>query len=126
MKKDYELEFGSIFIYDVYAILVINEDVSFRSAENKILIKILNNHFKSTSFTLISYRIFRFDVDPIVYYQLDKIDNLKAVCVVSEDTNEIQNFAFEKTFCHKEFKFFSNIDGAKNWALEFLNGRAAI
>lgn len=126
MTKEYELEFGSVFIYDNFAVLVINEDVSFRKDENLVVTKIILQHFKKKPFVLISYRLFHFTVDPIVYYETNKIKNLIGICVVSESTNGITSLSFEKSFFNKEFKFFSNLDGAKNWAQEFIAEKAAV
>ncbi|MCV6629424.1 MAG: hypothetical protein OIF50_06145 [Flavobacteriaceae bacterium] len=126
MKEEYELKFGNIFIYNTYAVLVINEEVCFRHDENSIVIQILEKHFSERPFVLISYRLFHFTVDPIVYYETNKIKNLVGICVVSETTNAITSLSFEKSFFNKEFKFFNNLDGAKNWAQDYTTGKAVV
>ena len=118
MKKDFELEFGSVIIYENYAIVIVNEGISFRIKENEVLTTLLRDIFKDNYFTLISYRIFSFSVDPIVYYQLSKLDALIGICVVSQDESNLSIVEFEKSFYQKEFKLLSSIDEAKNWAEE--------
>ncbi len=120
MENDLELDFGSLITFDNYVILVVNEGVSYRTKENKILMEILKDIYKDNNFTIISYRMFSFSVDPIVYYQLSKLNSLIGICVVSEDESNIGTAEFEKSFYQKEFKLQNSIEEAKKWA-EKLN-----
>jgi hypothetical protein len=50
---------------------------------NKILLEVANEYFKNQAFVYITHRINSYSVDPQIYLETAKIENLKGFAVVS-------------------------------------------
>ncbi|WP_299229293.1 hypothetical protein [uncultured Psychroserpens sp.] len=121
MSDDLILEFCKIHIYDNYMVVTINEGVTITSEENKTLTHIADTYFKNKKFVYITHRIHSYAVDPAVYKETSKIENLVGFSVVSSDFKAKSNALVEKLFLSKPFEIFDSLEEAINWSQSILN-----
>jgi hypothetical protein len=114
-NHEYEFDFGTIYIFDDFGLSIMNEGVIIGLEENKILRDILNKHFVDRPCGYISYRAFSYSVDPIVYVETSKEENLTAIAVVSDNDLNKMALEVEQKFFNKELKHFNNLEKAKEW-----------
>ena len=116
MKETLTFDFCNLSLYDNYVIVVMNEGVTVTPEHNNILVGIANKHYKNQPFVYITHRINSYAVDPQIYSQTSKIENLKGFAVVSKDYKAKVNAEIEKLFFKKPFKIFSNLEDAIEWS----------
>lgn len=115
LRKIVKSEFGEISIFDNFIIAVMNEGITITLENHQILFEIANENFKNKPFAYITNRINSYSVDPNVYLQTSKIENLIAFAVVSQSDLSISNAQFEKQFLTKPHKSFNKLIDAINW-----------
>jgi hypothetical protein len=120
MKEKLSLDFCEITIYDKYLVVVMNEGINITPKHNKVLVEVTKTHFSKTPFVYITNRINSYSVDPKIYLETAKIENLKGFAVVSENYKAKVNAQIEKMFYNKPFEIFTKLDDAFNWADNFL------
>ena len=120
MIAQYELNFGTVYVFDTFLMSIIDEDVAFRTEENNKLLHISRKHFKDRPYGYISYRAYSYSVDPVVYVESSKETNLVAIAVVAMDPINKLGVSVEKLFFNRELKYFENIDDAKKWIKQTL------
>jgi hypothetical protein len=111
-------EFGKIEIHDTYVLAVMNEGVTVKPEYNIELIKIADKYFKGQPFAYITHRLNSYSVNPQIYFETSKIENLAAFAVVSKNKISTSNTEIEKIFLKKPFKHFTDLDNAIAWANE--------
>ncbi|WP_431134938.1 hypothetical protein [Psychroserpens mesophilus] len=114
-------DFCTMHIYDNYMIVVINEGVTVTPNHNSVLLNVADTYYKNTRFVYITHRLYSYAVDPAVYKETSKIDNLAGFCVVSSDYKAKRNAEIEKLFLNKPFEILDTIDEAITWADSVLN-----
>lgn len=116
MKKEtIFLDFCEISIYENYVVAIVNHGVNIALKHNKVLVEITENHFKNKPFVYITHRIHSYSVDPKIYFEISKIENLKGIAVVSKDYKAKVNAQIEKRFFSKPFEIFANLSDAFSW-----------
>ncbi|MGS2763311.1 hypothetical protein [Sinomicrobium sp. M5D2P9] len=115
MPKRIKLDFGYLEFHENFVISEINEGTHIVSEQNKILISLCLENFKDRPFGYISNRIYSYSVDPFTYPEIEKIKNLVAISVVVSTSAQRLSSRIEELFCKKPFRYFYNLENAKNW-----------
>lgn len=121
MSKIINLDFGTVELYDSFAVGVMNEGISLKSEENKYLLNVFENSYHDKNFGFISNRIHSYSVDPTVYKETSGLKNLVAIAVVMSNPAQHLSVEIEKMFYNKPFEYFDNLEDAKKWIQKTLN-----
>ena len=112
-------DFCKVEVYDDYIIVIMNEGISLTPEKNDVLLGIASKYFINKKFGYITHRIHSYSVDPRIYTETSKIENLVSFAVVSENKLALSNAQLEKLFYKKPFKQFVNIEDAIIWVKKF-------
>ncbi len=117
----YNLDYCELFILENLIVKQIKEGeiISFKHIDE--LEKIINKHFKNNTLVYLSNRTFSYSVDPLVYKEASKIENLLGIGIIVSSDNNINNAKFEGKFYEKNFEVFRHFDNAVTWAKRVLN-----
>lgn len=121
MRASLTLHFCDLSIYDNYLVVFMHEGTNVLPENNKILLEVANEYFKNQAFVYITHRINSYSVDPQIYLETAKIENLKGFAVVSNVYKAKSNAEVEKMFFNKPFCIFSELNEAVAWANELVN-----
>ncbi|GHC63767.1 hypothetical protein [Ulvibacter litoralis] len=110
-----EYHFGKLTIYDHCVVSVMNEGITVTPKDNDVLKEISETYFKGKTFGYISNRINSYSIDPSVYIQTSKIENLVAFAIVTTDSIGLLNTEIEKMFFDKPFEHFLLLEEAIEW-----------
>nr|WP_321236934.1 hypothetical protein [uncultured Psychroserpens sp.] len=116
MTDKITLDFCKIHIYENYMVVTVNTGVNITSEHNEILTDIADTYFKNKPFVYITHRINSYSVDPAVYKETSKINNLVGFCVVSKNYMAKSAAQVEKLFLNKPFEIFDALTEAIEWA----------
>jgi len=108
-------------IYDNYMIVIINEGVTVTPEHNNVLLNVADTYYKNKPFVYITHRLHSYAVDPAIYKETSKIENLTGFCVVSADYKAKRNAEIEKLFLNKPFEILNSIEEATIWANKVLS-----
>lgn len=120
MIEKLTFDFGELNIHNNYVIAVMKEGVTIQPSYNDVLVDISKNYYLNKPFIYITHRVNSYSVDPKIYYQTEKIENLIGFAVVSNNYKAKLNAQLEKMFFKKPFEIFSNIDEAYEWADDMI------
>jgi hypothetical protein len=126
MKETLTFKICEMTVYDNYVVNVIKEGITVTPDLNDILLKVTASHFKDKPFVYITHRINSYAVDPQIYYETSKIENLKGFAVVSSDYKAKVNAQIEKLFFKKPFETFVTLEDAFKWAHTLIKEDATI
>jgi len=118
MKTIINHEFCKVEIYTNYIVVVMFQGVILTAEKNDILLGIATKYFKKSNFGYITNRIHSYSVDPSIYFETSKIENLVAFAVVSSKQIDVTNTQLEKTFYKKPFRHFIELEDAISWVKE--------
>ena len=121
MIKSLDYPFCTVEIYTDKVIAYMNEGIHLTPDKNKILEDIAKDYFKDKPFVYISHRKHSYSVDPSIYLQTSKINNLVGMAVVAEVPLSKGNAEIEKLFLNKPFEIFSSLEDAKVWISKVLS-----
>jgi hypothetical protein len=116
MKETLTFDFCDMSIYDNYLVVVIKEGVNITTVHNSVLVEVTKNHFTDKPFVYITHRINSYSVDPKIYFETSKIENLKGFAVVSSNYQAKVNAKVEELFFNKPFEIFTKLEDAFIWA----------
>jgi hypothetical protein len=116
MKEILNFDFCDMSIYENYLVVVIKAGVDITPAHNNVLLKVTKNHFSDKPFVYITHRINSYSVDPKIYFETSKIENLKGFAVVSSNYKAKINAQIEQMFFNKPFEIFTKLEDAFTWA----------
>ena len=121
MYKTFYYEFGEITVFKKFVVVVMNERVNVIPEYNDIIVEMANNYYRNRYFGYITYRKNSYSVNPLIYVETSKIDNLVGIAVVSPINGlKFQNAKLEKQFATKPMEEFISLDVAKNWILQLV------
>lgn len=120
MKKILNFKFGHMTIYNNYVVTVMKEGITVTPNYNEELVKVTDTYFVDTPFVYITHRINSYAVDPKIYLETSKIENLKGFAVVSKDYKKKVNAQIEKLFFNKPFETFATLEEAFSWANQLV------
>lgn len=106
--------------YDYYVIGEILEDVVFDGLKKDEVVKVCEQVFKEQRFVYISDRKNKYNVSPVMYFELTKVKNLAGIAVVSQRFETLKVANFEKQFSPVPFKIFTDMEQAATWAKSIL------
>lgn len=121
MITKYDFGFCNVEIYDDYVKVVINEGETVSPEHNETLIELANAHFKNRPFVYITHRIYSYSVNPTIYLETSKIENLVGFAVVSTNHKQKIQTKLEKAFFEKEFRQFDTMEEALSWKNEIIH-----
>ena len=116
MKESLKFDFCDMTIYDNYLVVVVKEGVHIISEHNDVLIQIAETYYPDKPFIYITHRVNSYSVDPKIYHETAKINNLKGFVVVSSNYQAKVNAQIEQMFFSKPFEIFTNLNEAFDWA----------
>ena len=116
MRDSLTFDFCDITIFDYYLVVVMKEGMNITPDYNDILVGIANKYFKKLPFVYITHRVHSYSVDPKIYFETAKIENLKGFAVVSNKFQAKNNVQIEQMFFSKPFEIFTSLDDAISWA----------
>jgi len=85
-----------------------------------VLVKITETYFSDKHFVYITHRLNSYSVNPQIYFETSKIENLKGFAVVSSNYKAKVNAKVEQMFFKKPFKIFTELEDAVAWVDEIL------
>lgn len=103
-------------IYNNYVVTVMKEGITVTPNYNDDLIDVTKTYFLNKPFVYITHRVNSYAVDPKIYFETSKIENLKGFAVVSQDYKKKENAQIEKLFFKKPFETFTTLEEAFAWA----------
>lgn len=115
MRDSLKYDFCEVEVFNNYIIVVMFEGVNLTPDKNDILLNIATKYFKKSNFGYITHRIHSYSVDPSIYLETSKIENLISFAIVSSKQINISNTQIEKLFFKKPFKHFKELKNAVNW-----------
>ncbi|AXT55701.1 STAS/SEC14 domain-containing protein [Aquimarina sp. MMG015] len=121
MITSYLLDFGLIEIFEDYIKVTINEGVTVSPEHNDVLLEMVEKHYKNKAFLYLTHRINSYSVNPTIYLETAKIENLIGFAVVSDNPIQIKQTKLEKAFFSKELRRFDDIESALQWKNELLD-----
>lgn len=116
MKENLTFDFCDMTIYDNYVVVVMKEGVNITPDYNSVLVEVTNAYFSDKPFVYITHRVNSYSVDPKIYFETAKIENLEGFAVVSKNYQAKINAQIEQMFFNKPFEIFTNLDDAFKWA----------
>lgn len=116
-----ELEFTSLEFYRNFVKSRVKEDVVFSKNYTSDIVKLCITRFADNKYVYISHRINSYNVDRILYLNLEKASNLGGIAVVSKSTTSLAMASFEKKFAKFPFEIFTEYNIALAWAREILS-----
>lgn len=120
MPKSLSYIFCNVDVYDHYMIVVMKPGVHLTPNHNKILEEIVNTHYYDRPFVYLTHRIHSYSVDPAIYFETAKIENLAGFGVIAEVPVSGGNAEIEKLFMNKPFEIFSDLEIAITWAKHLI------
>ena len=116
----YKLDYCEIFVLDDVIVKQIEEGQIISSNHIDELQRIIDKHFKNKNLVYLSNRTFSYSVDPLIYKEASKIENLKGIGIIVSNERRIKTALFEGKFYEKEFEVFENFDTAMSWVNSLL------
>lgn len=120
MANYYNLEFVDVEIHEDYLISTFKEGFQVKREHNSILLDVVDKFYGDKPFVYISNRKNSYSIDPTIYHEAAKVDNMIAVAIVSENPRQKQLSELEKFFYKKKIKFFKTIEEAIEWKNSIL------
>lgn len=120
MPEVITFDFCEITLYENYLVVVMNEGINLTPDHNQVLAELSESHYNGRPFVYITNRVNSYSVDPKIYFETAKIQNLKGFAVVSKNYKAKSNAEIEKMFFNKPFEIFSTLEDAVNWVEDIL------
>ncbi len=117
----YDLDYCEIFVIENLIIKQIREGEIVVPQYINELEKVIDKHFKNKLTVYLSNRTFSYSVDPLIYKEASKIDNLIGIGIIVSTDNGMNNAKFEGEFYNKKFEVFRSFSKATNWARKILS-----
>lgn len=122
MKNIYELDFGTIKVFDNLLVSELKEGILFDVESKRQLLEIGSREFQGKPYGYISNRLFSYAVDPMVYREFATYSPLRAIAVVTREGIGWKSAQLEKSFCtdQNRFKIFTSYEKALQWVAATL------
>ena len=114
-KNSINFYFGEVFLSEHYLVAVMKEGMTVTPEVHGELVALAESTFDGRPFGYITHRINSYSVDPKVYLETSKIENLVAFAVVTNQPISESNTEIEKLFLDKPFEVFKSLDQAVDW-----------
>ncbi|WP_203296333.1 hypothetical protein [Luteirhabdus pelagi] len=114
-------EIGTIYFYDRIVVVEINEGITL-SYKNGFSLLLKGLQYLGTKpWVYVSHRVSSYSVKPTDYKYLNKIPNLKGICLAVHTDTQAQNAKLEEAFVEKPFLVANSLHDAIVWAEEILS-----
>ncbi len=107
--------FGEVFLSEHYMVAVMNEGMTVTLEVHGELVALAESVFDGRPFGYITHRINSYSVDPKVYLETSKIENLVGFAVVTNKPISESNTEIEQLFLNKPIEVFKSLDEAVDW-----------
>lgn len=124
-SQSIELEYTILKFHENYVVSRVKEGAIISSKEIKDLVKICSGFYKKREFVYISKRVTNYNVDPTIYLNLEKVENLAGIAIVSKKVSSINMANFEQNFSKVPFDIFLDLDDALEWKNEVIKNKKA-
>ena len=114
--KILELEFTVLEFHSQYVISQPKAGQILQGKQIADLVEVCSDFYEKKPFVYLSYRVNDYNVNPIIYLDLDKVDNLAGIGIVSQKVASLNMANFEKQFCKLPYEIFTELDPARKWA----------
>lgn len=118
--KTLELEFTVLDFYENYVISQPREGKLLAAKQVADLIEVCSDFYRKKNFVYLSYRVNDYNVNPTIYFDLEKVKNLAGIGVVSRKPSSLNMANFEKWFCKIPYEIFIELDEALMWVQEVI------
>ncbi len=119
----FDIGYADVFVFENYLVSQIKDGVSVGLEHVEDLKKMIDKHYRDEKLVYISNRIGSYSVDPLVYPEVGRIENLMGVAIVTDSPINTKNAQFEKIFYNKEFVIFKTLSEAIVWATATIKNR---
>ncbi|MFO7721187.1 MAG: hypothetical protein R6W85_12185 [Gillisia sp.] len=116
-----ELNFTTLKFYKDFVVSKIKEDVVVDKNNTEALVKACSGIYQGEKFIYISQRFNFYNVDPLIYVNLEKSTNLWGIAIVSNNISSLKMAFFEKNFAKFPFEIFTEFKESLTWAKELLS-----
>lgn len=116
VPRTLDLEFTHLKFYQDYVVSTIKEGTILEEQQVNELIDICKEHYADEAFVYISNRRYSYTVNPLIYLNLFKIENLEGIAVASSNPEALKTANFERHFSQVTVELFEGLDEAKAWA----------
>jgi hypothetical protein len=114
-KHSVTFDFGVAELHQDHMLMVMNEGVTVDSVINARLTDLASDHFGDRQFGYITHRKNSYSVDPHVYHETSKIENLVGFAIVSDKEIHLTTSQVESMFLNKPMKVFKEVEPAVKW-----------
>ncbi len=101
-------------------VVVMKEGITITKDHNNVLLNIVETYYSHKKFVYITHRLNSYSVDPAIYFETSKINNLAGFAVVSKDFKAKSNAEIERLFLDKPFEVFNTLEEAVAWTESIL------
>ena len=115
MLACYELEFGTLNVYEHCVVGKMKYGTLIDSGVLEYYEAVIDTHFRNKEFGYISLRENSYSINPHVYRQLDRWPNLKGIAVVDTNLRTQGIFPKEQGFYDGEMRLFEEYATAVEW-----------
>lgn len=120
LLKSIELEYTFLDFYESFVVSRVKEGVIFSRKQVQDLVEVCSDFYEGRKFVYISQRVNNYNVDPNIYVNLELVDNLAGIAIVSNKPSSINMANFEQTFSKVPFSVFVDMDEAEIWVSELI------
>ncbi|MCK8524111.1 hypothetical protein M0D21_21215 [Aquimarina sp. D1M17] len=115
MITSYDFGYCRAEVYNDHVIVYINNGVTVSPENISELNFVTKKHFENKLYIYITVRVNSYTVDPMIYLESNKIENLLGFAIVSKDSKQISQVKIEKVFTNKKIKQFRTLKKALQW-----------
>ncbi len=116
----YDIGNAEIYVFDDFLIKQVKEGAFISDDETELFVEIIEKHFKNKNFAFISNRVTSYSVNPLIYNAANKILNLVAFAVITNDEKMLEISRFENKFHNKPFNHFENLSDTILWTSKII------
>lgn len=119
-QKILELEFTILEFYSEYVISITREGQIMDGKQVADLVEVCSDFYEGKPFIYLSCRVNDYNVNPLIYLNLDEVKNLAGIGVVSKKSSSLNMANFEKNFCKIPYEIFTELKPALKWVKKML------
>ena len=120
MITSYNFDYCTAEIYEDYIVVIINEGITVVPEHISELNFVAQKHFENKFFVYITHRINSYAIDPMTYFESNKIPNLLGFAIVSSNNRQKKQSKIEKVFTNKALQHFDTMEDALAWKNKVL------
>ena len=115
LEKKLELEFTFLSFYHHYVISTPKEGVVLDQKQLGDLVEACSGHYPDRNFVFLINRSNNYNVNPVIYLDVEQVENLIGIGVVTNKKSFVDMANFEKNFSKIPYEVFPDMDSALEW-----------